>query len=248
MNLVNFNARHVDFLSALRNSCLAGLLLLGANFTFAQDAATAVPASSSPLTPDGLTARYPSGSIQSTDTANRALLDVERQRAMLEQKYAAEQHICYSKFLATSCLDAAKESRRLALARIRKVEVEANSFIRGARVVERDKHLAEKRATETSNPPNPPKPVTEPPAKQAAQPAAEGAANGEQRVIKHDAKLRRQQRAEQDDAQKRAEDVAAFDKKASDAAVRQRDVAAKKAEKERQAAAKAAAASAATKP
>lgn len=244
MNSVNFKTRHLQLLRALRNSCVAGLLLVAADFSIAQVDAPAISGSADAQTLEALIVHYPSGSIQSADMANRALAEVETQRATLERKYAAEQHVCYSKFLASSCLDAAKERRRLALAQIRKVEVEANSFIRGARVVERDQHLAEKRANEANNPP---KPATEPPAKQAASPAVQHADNeSEKRIADHEAKVRRERQADKANAQNRAEDVAAYEKKARDAASRQRDVAAKKAEKERQAAAKAAASSAAS--
>jgi colicin import membrane protein len=234
-----FKLRHIYFLHGLRwrclNGCLGALLLLAADFSVAQSTfpPSALPADA--ITPEGLVARYPTGSIQSSDMAKRALAEVDLQRATLDRKYAAQQHVCYTQFLATSCLDEAKESRRLALAQIRKVEVEANSFVRGARVVERDQRLAEKRANETR-----PKPVTEPNPELPAK-HVEHSGDGDQRVARHEAKLREQQQAEKDNAPKRAEDIAAYEKKAKDAAARQHDVAAKKAEKERHAAAKAAA-------
>ncbi|MFI4940255.1 MAG: hypothetical protein ACHP7O_07950 [Burkholderiales bacterium] len=248
MNPVNFNTQYFRRLQDVRNSCLIGLLLT-ANFAFAQNAEPAISTSAAVAkTSEELAARYPSGSIQSIDMANRALAEVEQQRAKLERDYAAQQHGCYSKFLASACLDAAKESRQLALTRVRKVEVEANSFIRSARVVERDRNLAEKRASEantrTKSPAGPA--AAEPPA--VEQPAAQHAetekTDGAQRIAEHDAKLRQQQQAEKDSAPKRAQAVAAFEKKAKDAAARQRDIAAKKADKERRTAAKAAAVSA----
>jgi colicin import membrane protein len=247
MNPVNFNMRQFRCLQDLLNSCLAGLLLT-VNFAFAQNAEPAVSApaaAAAAITPEGLAARYPSGSIQSIDMANRALAEVEQQRTMLERGYAVQQHSCYSQFLASACLDAAKESRQLALTRIRKVEVEANSFIRSARVVERDRNLAEKRASEANTRAKSPAGQTaaEPPAVQTAQHAGAEKTDGAQRVAEHDAKLRQQQQAEKDNAPMRAQAVAAFEKKAKDAAARQRDIAAKKADKERQAATKAAAAS-----
>ena len=94
------------------------------------------------LTPAGLAAKYPGGSIQTEETADQALREVDQQRAAVEQKFATVQHDCYSKFFATKCLDAAKEERRVSLAQIRKVEVEANSYTRANRVVERDRNLA----------------------------------------------------------------------------------------------------------
>ena len=71
------------------------------------------------LTPEGLAAKYPSGSIQTQESAEQALREVDQQRAAVEQKFATEQYDCYSQFFATKCLDAAKEERRVALAQIR---------------------------------------------------------------------------------------------------------------------------------
>lgn len=220
--------------NSARGIFLAGLLL-AASFAQAQESGRAASASTIVLTPDGLTAHYPSGSIQSTEIANKALAEVELQRAHLDQVYAAQQRVCYTKFLATSCLDAAKESHRLGMAQIRKVEVEANSFIRSARVVERDKNLAEKSA---KNAGNPPKPLTDPSTHPVVKTDADA---GEPRAAPKAPPKKREL-----DAQQQAANVAAYEKKVKDAEARQRDVAAKKADKARQAAAKAASAAAST--
>ena len=160
---------------------------------------------------------------------------------MLDQKYAAEQHECYQKFFATSCEDAAKERRRVALEKIRKIEIEANAFLRSDRVLQRDKKLAEKRASDAANPP---KPLADLPVKQATQSSADKEKENRERIANHEAKQKRQQQDQVSDAAKRAENVAAYQKKVQDAEARQKDVAEKKAEKAKQAAAKAAAASA----
>ena len=202
----------------------AMLLVLAGQGAMAQDAG---------LTPTGLAARYPSGSIQSSEAADQALREVEQQRAAVEHKYADEEHICYSKFFATSCLDKAKESRRVALGLIRNVEVDANAFIRTARVAQRDHDLAEKRARDASNPP---KPITDNPAKETSEAIAPHSGNeGERHVADHEAKVKARAQEEAAKAPERADKAAAFDKKAADAEARQRDVAAKKAEKQRQA-------------
>lgn len=202
----------------------AVLLALACHVAAAQDGT---------LTPEGLAAKYPSGSIQTSEMADQALKDVDAQRAAVEQKYAGEQHVCYSKFFATSCLDAAKESRRIALGQIRKVEVDANAFIRSARVAQRDHDLAEKRAREANSPP---KPLADAPTKQADEPVnAHTASDGERRVAEHEAKVKAKQQEDAGKSSVRAEKAAAFEKKAADAEARQRDVAAKKAEKQRQA-------------
>jgi colicin import membrane protein len=219
---------------------LAGSLLT-CSLAHAQE--TAAPTGSGPAASGELTARYPSGSIQSAETANRALTEVDQQRSAIEQTYAAEQTQCYEKFFATNCLDAAKERRRVALAKIRTVEIEANAFIRGDRVVQRDQKLAEKRASEAANPP---KPLAELPPKQVEQADVEKAKENQQRMASHEEKLKQKQQDAAGEAAKHAESAAAFEKKTQDALARQKDVAEKKAEKARRAAAKAAAATAAS--
>lgn len=245
MNAVNINPYRRQLPMRLGTFSLVCALSFAPNLSVAQESAHAP--SPAGLTSDGLAARYPTGSIQSGDDANRALAEVERQRAGLEQQYTAEQHDCYSRFFATSCLDAAKERRRSGLAVVRKVEIEANAYIRGARVVERDKHLADKSA---ENAKNPPKPLLEPQAKIAAPGADHAADASVPGIAAPGEKPLRARQDYADDTQKRAEAVQAYEKKARDAAARQRDVAEKKKEKESKAAAKAAAASAssATKP
>ena len=233
MKPVKLKNSQVRMVRGLRAGFMAGLLLAG-GLAMAQESAPAAPGVQ---TPDGLTAQYPSGSIQSSETANRALAEIEQQRNMLDQKYAAEQHECYQKFFATSCEDAAKERRRVALEKIRKIEIEANAFLRSDRVLQRDKKLAEKRASDAANPP---KPLADLPVKQATQSSADKEKENRERIANHEAKQKRQQQDQVSDAAKRAENVAAYQKKVQDAEARQKDVAEKKAEKAKQAAAKAA--------
>ena len=191
----------------------------------------------SDLTPDLLAAKYPSGSIQTQDMADQALREVDQQRGAVEQKFATEQHDCYAKFFATKCLDAAKEERRVALAQIRKVEVDANAYIRAARVVERDRNLAEKRARDAANPP---KPLTEAAPKQNGDAAPHDAGETERRVAEHDAKLKAQQQQEAANSGERAAKAEAYKQKVADAEQRQHEVAQKKAEKQKEAEQKAA--------
>jgi len=237
----HFNNSRINLSRRLTACFLAGSLLAG-SFAMAQESAPAVP---NTPTQDGLAVRYPSGSIQSEDTANRALVEIDQQRKLLDQKYGGEERECYAKFFATSCVDAAKERRRVAMAQIRKVEVEANAFLRGNRVVQRDKKLAEKRANDAANPP---KPLADLPVKQAMQSAADKEKENQQHIADTEAKRTQRKQDEINDAPKHAQSAVAYQKKVADAQARQRDVAAKKAEKARQAAAKTAAASAASKP
>ncbi len=211
-----------------RTICLSAVLMLACH---------SVAWAEGDLTPEGLAAKYPSGSIQTQESAEQALREVDQQRAAVEQKFADEQHTCYSKFFATNCLDSAKEERRIALAQIRKVEVDANSYIRSARVVERDRNLADKRARDAANPP---KPLTDVAPKSNAQSAPHDPDEGARRITEHDAKVKAQQQEEAAQAPERAAKAEAYHKKVSDAEARQRDVAQKKAEKQKEAEEKAA--------
>jgi colicin import membrane protein len=237
----------------LAGSCLICVAviasLMSAGPVFAQDAGTS---SSS------VASRY-SGRIGSVETAERALAELSKERSGIEQRFAADERVCHTEFFATSCIDNAKERRRHALAEVRKVEVEANAFLRQVRVSERDKALEDKRLErerkeaerlkrEQASPPpdktkaggrensgktareTPPKPVQEPaPARPSSSPR-NGDAN--QRQAQHDAKLKRLEQQERADAQKRADKVAAYERKVKEAEERQREVEAKKKEKE----------------
>jgi colicin import membrane protein len=194
--------------------------------------------------------RYPSGSIQSVKTADQALADVQQQRSSVEAGFADEERACYKKFFVTSCVDAAKEVRRRALVELQQVEIEANAFKRRARVEERDKALADKapQAAPIVRPVKAPKNNDVAKEKNKTSPAQRSpsdsdkpdgpkrtgqSTSGSDRVAQHNAKLEKLKAEEAAGAQKRAENVAAFEKKARDAEERQREVAAKKAEKER---------------
>ena len=91
-----------------------------------------------------LVKRFPPGSIVSVTSARDALIDVDAARREAEQTFAAERTRCYDKFFTSSCLSEAKEIRRVVLSNIRKVEVEANAFLRKERAAERDKVIAER--------------------------------------------------------------------------------------------------------
>ena len=209
------------------------LLMILAGFAGCGVAAAQSSALDFVSSPQELVTKYPSGSIQSPEIADKALREVDQIRAGVESKFAEEQHVCYSKFLATSCLDAAKEKRRVELQQIRKVEVEANAFNRSARVVQRDRDLAEKNARQATNPP---KPLADLPVKQTGDAAGDHDDAENQRIIaEHERKMQEKQKEIAAGAQQRADNVEAHKKRVADAQARQRDVAAKKAEKQRQA-------------
>lgn len=211
----------------------------------AQDSPVTKQTSSEPNAAD-VGERYPPGSIGSVEVADQALLEVQRERSRAEAKFADDERRCYPKFFATSCMDAAKEERRRILAQIQQVEVEANAFKRRARVEERDKALAEKASKPAPiiRPPKEPKEGDSSAKKNDATSAGNTDRSGESgrpkpaaatmdRAAQHDEKMKELKEREAADAQKRAENVAAFEKKAREAEERQREVATKKAEKER---------------
>jgi colicin import membrane protein len=198
------------------------------------------------MVPANIAERYRPGSIQSVETADKVLEDAEKERARADAKFAADERACYPKFFVTSCIDAAKEERRRTLAQVQQVEVEANAFKRRARVAERDRALAEKAPLAAPIIKPPKKAKTGEPEASESEPAktentdrsGESRRTGpapetRDRVAEHNARLEKLQEREAADAQKRAENVAAFERKARKAEERQREVAARKAEKER---------------
>lgn len=187
------------------------------------------------------------GSIHSVEMADQALQDAALERQQLEAGYLAEQYLCYDRFFVSRCLAQAAERHRLALNRIRPVEVEANAYKRRAKVDERDANLAQQRVRDQqdaaqraaqqreaaiSAQQKMERGARDAQAAQANQKLHEGAAD--RRVAEHNARLQQIQQEEAAGAGERARNVADFEKKRQEAATRQREVAAKKAEKERQ--------------
>lgn len=107
-----------------------------------------------------LVKRYPAGTIVSTQTANAAIADVNPARREAEQIFANERSICFEKFFTASCLADAKEIRRVALSNIRKIEVEANAFLRKERAAERERTIAEREGRATRPLEGPSIPIT----------------------------------------------------------------------------------------
>lgn len=91
-----------------------------------------------------LVKRFPPGAITSAVSAKEALANVDAARREAEQTFSVERTRCYDKFFTSSCLSEAKDTRRVALSNIRKVEVEANAFLRKEKAAERDRVIAER--------------------------------------------------------------------------------------------------------
>ena len=221
-------------------------------------AAVAGPADAVAVTPTSIeiAARYPAGSIDSPARAAAALDEVMRARAQVEAQLTREESGCASAFFTTRCLDLARERRHAALARLRPIEIEANTARRRARVDERDRALAEKEKAVTPEPaPREAKVprVTSLPEASGGVPAgsattqSSGAANGTSGTVdsnatgKSPAPARATGRSRPHQARSAAPSIdgateaanmAAFDRKARESAQRQREIAANKAEKE----------------
>lgn len=233
---------------SLAHSVAGCLILLGSLCAPAFGAAADLPVSASASSETSLHKLYPAGSIQSNESADQALAAAAQERAKIEARFGVDERACLPKFFATSCLEDAKERRRADLAKVRTVEVEAKSFKRHARVAERDQALQERREEDEAEAPQRMQeqidkaaraarkadtgPAATPPVTPPAQDAAPGAGNT--REAQHEAKQQQRQTMEIANAKKRAENVSAYRKKVEEAATRQREIAAKQAEKERE--------------
>lgn len=193
----------------------------------------------------GVSVRFPKGSIQSAEIADRALAAVAAERTAIDARFTEQQQACFPKFFANVCVDEAKEERRVALSRLHPIEVEAKAFKRRERALERDKALEKNRVGDAQKPairgagqpqdrqladaPLAPAAVAE------ASPRGEGPRSGgpvTDRAARHEARLKRMEAEEQANAQKRAENVEAYNRKVEKAEARQREVAARKKERE----------------
>lgn len=188
-----------------------------------------------------LLARYPAGSIHTSDDASRAGEDVHKMRVLIDAQFADEQKACFQKFFATSCLNDAKGRHRIAAAKVRSIEIEVNKFKRHANVMARDKALAakqDKNAAELVN--------HEKESRAASMQNTSGSLPGsptsspvkssekdEKRTSKHHVDVRKEQKTEAELEKQRASHIAAFEKKQQESEARQREVAAKKLEKAR---------------
>jgi colicin import membrane protein len=204
-------------------------------------ATTPVPASRADAVAD-LAGRHPAGSIDSVASADAALAEVSRERALVEAEHVRSEQACTPVFFMTRCLDKAKERRRAALARLRPIEIEANAFKRRDRVVERDRLLEEKRlkAEQEATPEQRALKVRKPEPPETGTPAAEAA--GRDTTADRPARpaptnVRQPHVVKPDthaiDAATQAKNMASFDRKAAESLARQKEIAAKKAENER---------------
>lgn len=184
-----------------------------------------------------LLARYPKGSIDSVETADRALAEISRTRKAIKARYEREEQACLPNFFTTSCIDKAKEAQRVDLNRLRPLELESNTFKRQAKVEKRDADVQERQeradARRLEAERSPPAPLRVPRAAPPDQPVTHGSSStADERVAEHEAKLKALQAKEQAEAPQRAERAAAYERKQQASLKRQEEVARRKTEKE----------------
>lgn len=237
--------------SRITSSILLSLGLLFSLSGSAEEAGASASANDT-QTLASVTERYPSGAINSAETADQALQDVKRQRALAQERFAREAAVCYEKFFVTACVDAAKDRRRMALKQLESIEVEANAFLRRSRAEKRDQVLRERQAkqdaqdaerTDTqstdgkADAPAGSDDIAELERQTREAASASSAAPARnyntERAAQRAQKLARQKEQEIAEAQERAENIRAYEKKQQRSLERQREIAAKKEAKER---------------
>ena len=191
--------------------CAVAAALIFAMPALAQSTGSVSSAPAS-VTPASLLARYPAGSITSVPQANRALAELKKGRAEIEARLKSEEKACYKTFLANKCVAEAKDRRRLALAEIKPIQIQADQFKRHDTVLKRDKSLADKRLKEEG--------------KTRPDPGVD------EKAEKFQHKRQESTKKEQSAADKRAENETAFEKKVQDRVAAQARVEEKRAKTE----------------
>jgi hypothetical protein len=169
--------------------------------------------------------------------ADARLAAVALERASIEARFAEREAVCYKKFFVNSCLDEAKERRRVALVAQRNIEIEAERFKRRLKVDERDREIAaadaEFKAEEAALAARPPAPPRESTAVPPPKPSPAAS-----RIARRNAKAQEAAARAPEDAARAAANAAAFEERKRKSEQRQREVAARKAEREAKAAEK----------
>lgn len=203
---------------------------------------------------DAMRERYPKGAIDSDEVAEQAQVDVQTVRTLLETQFADSQSACYDRFFTNHCIDKAREARRAGLAVLRPIELEANAFRRQSRVDRRERDMEERRvkaeaeaqeraSLQQENEQKAAQRAEERARRERERQSEQAAREGivDDRVQRHEERLRSLQQEEASKAPERARNVAEFEEKQKKAAERQRKVAERKAQKQAEQAGKAAA-------
>jgi hypothetical protein len=82
--------------------------------------------------------------VTSVEQADTVLEAVSLSKAQIDWRYKQKEQICYTRFFVNHCLLSAKNEKRVDLAQVKKMEVEANRFKRKDNVEQMDRALAEK--------------------------------------------------------------------------------------------------------
>ncbi len=91
-----------------------------------------------------LAEEFPPQSITTVERANAALKQVPDVRADIAARTLDEKSECYQRFFTASCLNDALDRERKAKKIVRRVEVEANAWLRREKAAERDRAIAER--------------------------------------------------------------------------------------------------------
>jgi len=182
--------------------------------------------------------RYPAGSIKSGNAADQAIKDVDESRKKIELRHEAQKQACYPKFFTNACLNKATEQRYVDLQAVRPIELEANSYIRHARVSERDQRLEEsakaREARNKGNSSSVPVPQINDMPRESAQSDAQRAARAQdvaERNAERAERERQRKASEEANAKQRAQNVERYEEKAKESEERQKEVARRKAER-----------------
>ena len=185
-------------------------------------------------------------SIATIEAAQAAQQHAASENARIERQYAEDEQACSTLFFVNACRGRTKERRRVALEPVHRMQIEADTQMRRIQAAERDQGLADKRRKQALE-------ATK--KEQETQQKSQGKTLKQTRIaeknrqqlqneplrIQQGAHRATSQQARQQhlqvesaaEAQKRAGNVAAYERKIKAAEAHQRDLAAKKAEKNR---------------
>lgn len=163
-------------------------LIVFSSFALAQDAGSSPDAPSQ----KSISERYPPGSFDSEKTADAALAEVLKERAMIEARFHEEEKACQRRFFVTSCVDSARGDRHEALIPLRQVEIEANLYKRQQRAQQREE-AHKRRLAEAENRKKSPVFID--------------------RQAQHEARLEELRQRDAEEEKKRAENAAAYEEK-----------------------------------
>ena len=125
--------------SGCRIAMIVFLCTLGA----AQAGWCASPADEPQSSREAAGSEVPSGAIESVEQANAALEAAAKERTRADAEYKARKSECFSKFLATPCVEREKKLYQNRIAKLHAVELTANRFLRQ----ERSRQVEQRRRT-----------------------------------------------------------------------------------------------------